>query len=488
MKKKFIYAFASVMALGLTLSVSSCKKYLDINKSPNTAEAVDPKLLFSFAAITYIDTRSGGDLWIPFALGGQSVATGGNNPTGWGIPSEEQYQFSTFSTGNTWRGYYVSMGANLKQAITLSEAATPRNNNAAAECKVLLALAFYELTTEFGDVPFTEALDPAISYPKFDSQQVVLDGVVGLLDAAIAQFDATSPLKIPADYDFFFAGDIAKWKRLAASIKLRTLMTMVDKDPSKAAAIGALVSGGTTITSAADNFKIAFQAATGKKNPKFAIGEQYNGGQNFFFASKYVTDLMVPVNDPRLPKYFTAAKNGRYDGVKPGDDADDAINPRVSSTTLQTAVEPETIFDYQEELFYEAEVYARGLGVAANLTTANTKYKQAIVESCKFNGVDATVAQTFANSLPALSTYARPVDAINYQHWVDKMDRGIDAFTQWRRSGPEGSEVPALTPPTGAPAGGLFRRYEYPITNEIANNPNAPKTVIRYFTKQWFDL
>lgn len=485
MKNKFIYI---VSIFTILYSLSSCKKYLDINDSPNTAEKVDPKLLFSNAAVNYINLKSSGDLYIPMALAGQSIATGGNNPTGWGIPSEEQYVISSFSTGNTWRSLYTSVGANLKQAILLSERSTPKNNNAAAQCKVLLALVTYDLACIYGDVPFTEAWDIKVQYPKFDTQKQVFEGSIGLLDEALNQFDS-SPLKI-ADYDLFYKGDLGKWKRLAKSLKLRVLMTIVDKDPSKAQEIGNIINAGSTtlVNSSADNFLVKYENVEKKKNPKFAIGEQYNGGQNFFFASKYVVDFMNSINDPRLPKFFDKPESQtNYNGIEPGEDGDDDVNPRIA-TSLHSATAPEVVFTYQEELFYEAEIYARGLGVAVDLTKANLLYKKAIEESAKFFGVPPSVATTFSTNLPTLLAEARPIDKIHYHHWVDKMDRGLDAFTQWRRSGSEGNEIPALTLPIGAPAGGLFRRFEYPITNEISLNPNAPKNVILLTEKTWFDL
>lgn len=490
MKKKFIL---TITVLTLILSLPSCKKYLDINTNPNAAVKVDPKLLFSYAVLSYVDLRASGDLWIPMALAGQSVTDGFANPTGWsgGGLNEAEYNIDPLVYGNPWRTYYTSVGNNLKQAISIAEGSVPKNNNAAAQCKVILALSFYELTTIYGDVPYTEALRTDISYPHFDPQQTVLLGVVSLLDEALAQFDVNSPLKIgdasSPTYDMFYAGDIAKWKRLATSIKLRTLMTLVDADPTQATKIGALIGTGGMITSAADNFQVPFQNIQNKKNPKYYISEQYNGTKNFFFASKWVTDFLDPLNDPRLPKLFDKpATQTHYIGLEQGADGDDAVNPRVS-TSLQTATEPETVYDYQDELFYEAEIYARGLGVPQNLPMANTLYKKAIEESCKFYGVAAGTAASFAAGLPDLSTYAKPADQINYHHWCDLMDRGVDAFTQWRRSGSEGNEVPALTLPIGAPGDGLFRRYEYPITNEINSNPNAPKTKIKYYTKMWFD-
>ncbi len=501
MKKKLILTFS---ALTLILSFPSCKKYLDINTNPNAAEKVDPKLLFSYAVTSYVDLRASGDLWIPVSLAGQAVTDGFANPTGWagGSINEAEYRIDPLVYGNPWRAYYTSIGNNLVQAIKLAESSSPKNNNAAAQCKVMLALAYYELTTVYGDVPYTESINPDISYPKFDPQQTVLQGVVTLLDQAIAQFEPNSALKIgdasSPGYDMFYAGDINKWKRVATSLKLRTLLTMVDKDPTKATQIGAMVTAGGLVNSAADNFRVNFQDVQNKKNPKYYISEQYNGKQNFFFASKWVTDFLDPLNDPRLPKLFDLpAGQTHYIGLEQGADGDDDVNPRVS-TSLQTATQPETVFNYQDELFYEAEIYARGLGVPQNLVLANTLYKQAVAESCKFYGVPANTATTYAATLTDLSTMPTvttannftALDQINYHHWVDLTDRGIDAFTQWRRSGPtnDGHEVPALTIPIGAPGDGLFRRYEYPITNEINNNPNAPKTKIPYYTKMWFDL
>jgi hypothetical protein len=489
MKKKFILTFS---ALTLILSLPSCKKYLDVNTNPNAAVTLDPKLLFSYAVTSYVDLRASGDLQIPTALAGQTMADGGNNPTGWsgGGLNEAEYVIDPLIYGNPWRAYYTSIGNNLQQAIKIAESSTPRNNNAAAQCKVILALAYYELTTLYGDVPYTEAFNADIPYPHFDPQQTVLNGVVSTLDAALAEFDLTAGAPKISDYDMFYKGDINKWIRLAKSLKLRTYMTMADADATVIPKIGAMITAGGLVSSSADNFQVPFQNVAQKYNPKYDISNRYNGNINFFFATKWVTDYMDPMNDPRLPKFYDLpAGQTHYIGLEQGADGFDNINPRVS-TSLQTATEPETVFDYQDELYYEAEIYARGLGVPQDIAKANTLLKAAVKESCLFYGVSAGTATSFSNGLP---TYTGAADAsgvlynIQYQHWVDLMDRGLDAFTQWRRSGTAGNEIPALTIPINAPSNGLFRRYEYPISNEINQNPNAPKTVVKYYTATWFD-
>lgn len=511
MKKSAIKIAGALLAVSLL--TTSCKKYLDINKNPNAAETVDPKLLFSNATVNYINVRSAGDLYIPISLAGQAIASGGNTATTWGAPSEEQYDVNALSLGNTWRTLYTFAGVNLKQVVKLSEEAAVKNNNAAAQAKTLLGFVFEDLTTLYGDVPFAEALNTDIAYPKFDPQPVVLEGIIKLCDEALAQFDEASPLKI-STYDLFYGGNIAKWKRVAKSLKLRTLMIMVDKDPSKATAIGQLVTEGGMLSSPADNFQVAYYNTPGRYNPKYGLNKQYNNEESFFGASKWLVNFMNPINDPRLGIFFEKPAGATtYVAPNPGEDYDETVHAKVNRN-FHNASEPEVLFSYQEQLFYEAEIYARGLGVPVDMAKANTLYKKAVEESVKFYAAQAQSATlvtsggnsaafiaaannaavnaaSFAASLPDLASFGSQREAvkyIHYHHWVDKWDRGLDAFTQWRRSGPEGDEVPPLTLPQGAPSGGLFRRYEYPVTAEIAANPNAPKEKIRYDAKMWFDL
>jgi Starch-binding associating with outer membrane len=478
----------------LSSSFWSCKKYLDINSNPNSTESVDGKLLFSFAATSFANNRAGGDLYIPMALGGQSISSGGNSTEGvsWGAGSEDQYVFSGFSYANVWAQFYTSVAFNLKNAITQAETGVPVNRNGAAQAKVLLAETFFELASIYGDVPFSEALNDDIKFPKFDAQQNVMDGAIALIDEALGEFDSTSTTKFTGAYDLFFAGKIDRWMAAAKSLKLRMLMTMADADPAKAAAIGQMITDGGMISGAAQNMKAPFETGSGKRNPKYALDLTYNGGLDFFYASPYVVNVMKTMNDPRLPYYFDVPSinfettNDTYTGIQPGANANDTVNAKLAST-LHVPDQPEYFFTYQEQLFYEAEIYARGLGVTVDLAKATTLYKQALVESATFWGVDGSDASEWVNGLTIPSGAEDLLHDILYQHWIDKMDRGLDAFTQWRRSGPEGSEIPALTLPVNAPAGDLFRRYEYPANSETAANPNAPERV-RFNVKTWFDL
>jgi len=479
MKKIIIITLAA-----LSLGLGSCKKYLDINKDPYAVNTVSPDLLFTYAITNWAGNRASGDNYIPNALMIQSIASGGNY--GWG--AENVYDFSIYSLGNTWKTYYSSAGNNLKEAIGIAESSEIPNKTAAGQCKITLAALTYEITMFWGDVPFKEAWDAEnFPYPHFDTQEEVFNSLLSLLDEGMENIKNGDPLTAITAGDLFYKGNLEKWTHLANSLKFKILMTMVDKDPSKKTAIANLLSEGQMISSAGDNLQMGFENTPRHYNPKFALLKAFAGGSNlFFFANNLVLQPMKAQNDPRIPKYFDMGLGVTdYIGVNTEQEADTTI--ATISMYLYRPDAPELIFSYQEQLFLEAEAYARGLGVAPDLGTADAKYKDALLAACLYYGVSSTDANDFV-ATKTLMNSNDAVKEIHLQQWIDLMDRPIEEFNNWRRSGPEGAEVPALTLPPGAPSGPLFRRWVYPNAEEISPNPNAPKNNPQYYEKLWFDL
>jgi len=486
--KKINLIYSLVLLMACATGLTSCKKYLDVNTSPNSVTTVRPDLLFTYASVMYSADRAGGDFYISQAIAAQTVADGG----AFGWDAGNAYDISVYSTSNVWTTLYVDGGVNLTLAIKTAETSDPVDDAAAAQCKILLAQEIYDATMLWGDVPFSQAWQPAtIPYPKFDTQKEVLDSLLSLLDEAIAQIPATAGGGI-TDGDLFYHGDLDKWKRVAYAMKLRILMVMVDKDPSKAAAIGELVQGDDMLQSEDDNFQFPFGTTKGNQNPKFELIDGYSAyfadGRNaWFFAHNSELKPMLAQNDPRLPKYFDRPKGmSTYIGVNGGQTADE--NTATISMQIYAADAPELIYSYQEQLFFQAEAYARGLGVAADLNKADEYYKKALLNACEYYGVSETDAQTFVDSKSLLSV-ANPVNEIHLQQWIDLMDRPNDAFTNWRRSGgpDDNARIPRLSIPEGAPAGGLMHRWPYSNDAEIDPNVNAPKDNPQYYEKLWFE-
>lgn len=476
----------------LSIGGMSCKKYLDINTNPLQADKVEPNLLFGYAITAWDVNKNSGDGWLPISLFAQTIASGANY--GWG--KDNVYKLSSFTLGNTWKAIYSSGGNNLKLAIKAAESAVPVNNNAAAQCKIVLAQILYEGATLYGDVPFTQAFQVNdFPYPKYDAQKDVFENIIKLLDEANAQIDLASPDKIIA-YDVFYTGNMATWKKLANSIKLKVLMVMVDKDPTKAAAIGQLVSApASMLASASENWTYKYYAITSNENPKYRLFKEYTNGDNiWFFANSNVFNYMntTPTIDPRVPRYFEPGDDGQYRAV--ATEATANKNTSLISAYLYRKDAPSVLLSYQEILLLQAEAYARGLGVAKDLTKAQQLFKDGVKAAMTFYEADPAQIDLFINgntsvaaTLPNLTTDADPVKQIHLQQWIDLMDRPMEAFVQWRRSGPDGNEVPALTLPLGAFSGPLIRRFTL-SPDEISSNPNVPNPLPKYFDKMWFDL
>lgn len=470
-----------ILAIGIATLASCRKSFEKLNTNPNESETATPELLFVGAEVNLGTTRAGGDLYASMVLAAQTMASGGDE--GWG--AADVYDISPYSTGNVWRTYYVSSGANLKKAIDFAEAAAVPRSGAIGQCKVLLAETVYETTMIFGDVPFSEAWNSEITYPKFDPQEQVLEGVLTMLDEAIESLSNSNAGETAIKTeDLFYSGNVDKWIILAKSLKFRVLMTMVDKVPTKAAAIAALYNDDGMMKSANDNFKFPFGTTSGNRNPKFELLNQFAGGNNvFFFANKLVVDPMVVNNDPRLYRYFDTPTDSVFVGLTSELPADFEVNALISMNLFAQDA-PEYLMTYQELLFLQAEAMVKGY-ISGGNALAQEKYQEAIEEGCLLYGVNAADASSFASSMTLGSNALR---SIHMQQWVDLMDRPLEAFNTWRRSGTKGNEIPTLQIPQGAPNAGLIYRWQYPLDNEILPNINAPQSVIYYYEPQWFDI
>ena len=76
---------------------------------------------------------------------------------------------------------------------------------------------------------------------------------------------------------------MSKWIAIANSFKFRTLMVMVDADPSKADDIKKMMDEKKMITSAAGNMEFQYSETAGNENPKYGILAKYTGGINTMF-------------------------------------------------------------------------------------------------------------------------------------------------------------------------------------------------------------
>lgn len=481
-------------------SFTSCDDFLDVNDDPNRSVDVDPNLLFTDATTSF--SASYRTTSISF-VGSQIVQywTSGNRFGGLFYTNQEYNVDESFSN-NLWLIYDVIK--NLQLAIDIAE--EKERPNAAAQSKIMKAFMFLTLTNIFGDIPFSEAISLEVNFPKFDEQKDIYPGLIEILDDALIQIDLSDDFSPIKSNDLIFDGDMSKWEKFANSLKFRIYMIMVDKEPSVATDIKALFdSNAPMISSNADMAAYPFFDQANNENFMFKWATLFTSGitgdgtrNDFFFANNTLMDILLAEDnqgysfDPRVRVYFDEGAgetlgSGAYDGQDNDTKSWFGASSIVGRKWLNAAT-PDYYFTYSEQLLLEAEAINRGFitgnmdekykaGVRANMTQFTDESGAPYITTAEVD--------TYVNSLPNLA--AVPVsEALNHiqvQQYVMYYGRGMEAWTNWRRT-----EVPAIEKTATSTFPDIMRRFNYDDSEQSTNSKNFPPKLPQVTDKMWFDL
>ena len=235
--KQFKSILLSVLTASILVTACNPADFGDINKDPNNPSTAFTNYLFT-SACTYVpyfvlgSATNGYDPWQQEWPG--YISESKNNQYG---PLATTAEYSTVST------IYLYALRNLKQIIEMNEdeeqkseanvMAFGSNNNQIAVAKTLSAFYYMSLTDIVGPIVFTEALkgkSDDIWTPKYDSQETVYSGLDTMLKEAYSQFKESEDLNGAADV--LFGGDVAKWKKFNASLRMLLAIKMCDVDPA----------------------------------------------------------------------------------------------------------------------------------------------------------------------------------------------------------------------------------------------------------------
>lgn len=307
--------------------LASCKKdFLDINTDPNNPTSVEVSKLLPNAE------RALGD----------ALATGGGDNGGLSQLLEVYvHRISTredadaynvnggeFFLGTSWPKLYStskpqpplvqSAGVLNNLEIIIKNATAAGNLQYAGIAKILKAYTYSQLVDVFGDVPFSEATNPDILYPKFDDDAAIYPQLFTILDAGIADLSNTTAANIlkPTTDDIIYNGDTDKWIRAANTIKLK-LYTQIRKVKDVRTDVSTLLAANKLIDNTTKSFMVPYgtNASTEDRNPGF---EEYYSTQRSDHISPWFYEILKGYNtriftgnpDPRIPYYI-------YNQLKP---------------------------------------------------------------------------------------------------------------------------------------------------------------------------
>jgi hypothetical protein len=451
--KKIVYLFIASVAL----TTISCDKDFDtVNQSPNQSPVTDPNLLLSGTINTTLDVmynaQIGGDMGLCWAQQWSKVQ----------YNDEERYIPRRANMNAVWTNLYANVIAESKSAVELSVAAG--NENLQAANLVIQANAFQILTDIYGPVPFTQAIDPNNAKPAHDSQEVVYDGILAMLDEAEALF-ATGDGEITATADLLYHGDVVKWRKLANSLKLKALMRISHKR-NVSAEVQALVAGGMLMSSNDDSAQMVYTGAQPDANPIYET-IVYSNRTEYKVSSVLVSQLNS-VNDPRLAVFAKKNNANAYVGNQPGVEHPSAYAAYSSpGAKYLDPTLPGVILSYAQVELYLAEAANEGI-IPGGLAEARNHYFAGITANMQFNGVsNAAITAYNTQTIIDLATQAQAREIIALQMWFALYGQGIEAWTEYRRTG-----FPTLSPVAGAAISEIPRRFYFSTNSQNFNQSN----------------
>ncbi|WP_343587014.1 SusD/RagB family nutrient-binding outer membrane lipoprotein [Flavobacterium sp.] len=312
--------------------------------------------------------------------------------------------------------------------------------NRLAILEVQIVMAYQTLVDLFGNVAYSEALDiKKFPLPKYDDAKTIYFDLATRLDAAI--LDLNDQYDSFGKADLIFHGDVAKWKTLANSVKLKMGLHLADVDAAKAKTMVESAFNSGVMSKETDTALFQYFSSITDMNPLY--DDLVNSSQ-INIAAFFVNELNGK-EDPRRDFFFNP--NSKINGEYKGAPYAQQVNYADYSNTglrLRQKTNPGVIFDYTETCFLLADAANRGFNVGAN---AATYYTKGIEASMKFWGVSDTDIQTYLNRPDVAFATAAGTDKqkIAYQLWISYYNRGFEAWTEYRRL-----DYPILTAPVTA--------------------------------------
>lgn len=368
--KRIKYILASIVIGALSLQSCSEDKMDDINKNKNNPEFVESRFI-----LTEVMTKTG------FYVTGSDLAfyasiytelLGGAHAQFYN--AQERLGEPALSTtyNNLWNAIYVNLRSLKMVEQKCSEGGAEAGNyNALGVAQILKAYNLALLTDLFGDVPYSEALEPLKNpQAKIDKQEDLYKEVFRLLDDAVVNLAKESKYPSIGKQDLIYKnGNSESWIKAAYGLKARYLMRLSAKNPDYQ---GVIDNVNKSFANSIEDFNYQ---VPGVDYPFYTVFQAREG----MFSSKTYYDLMKRLDpeDPRLNDYFV--KVGKENPTVVLVDHGGRVTQSQStyspsglswgtSSDLANATNAVYLMSYHELLFLKAEAQAR-LGIPeANAT------------------------------------------------------------------------------------------------------------------------
>ena len=446
----------SIILICASVLTSCSEDFFDINKSPNSAieENMTPSLVLpralhrmaAFQATQYVSYSR----W----MGHWARCSGTYGPN----TEEETYQVTSTFNRISWTTMYDI----LKDVDVIEKNAVSRKETAyEGIAKIVKTIGFMQLVDQYNNVPYSKAFDlekyMLTPYDKGEDIYTALIAELEKADELLKNANIADNLDIKTS-DIVFKGDLAKWRKLGNSQRLRLIMHLSEvKDAATLKSMAdKIVANGAGFLGAGETASVqpGYAADVDKQNPywnTFNINDA-GGLDNYNRANKYFMFMLDKFGDARKSYFYSKAatpKHGEYVGFAYGydyptgtadADKDGAANSsNVAGPGIATSASmAQWYFTSFESLFLQAEAIQRGI-LAGD---AKATYEAAVTESFSWLKVTDAVASatTYLNSEvssgPAWVNNTDKLGLILTQKYIAMFGiNGLETWTDYRRTG-----------------------------------------------------
>jgi len=524
----------------LAVSLSCTGDFEEINTNPNSPETAP-----SSAILTWVQRATAeffGDVWYNY---NESSSMAGHI-TKIAYIDEARYAFRAGTVDNMFNNAYTRI-RNINR-ILLNEEGEDGNPNMAAIALILKCYIYHITTDHLKDIPYTDAFkaEEGILAPKYDSQESIYRDLLEVLKTASNMIDENPPAyNRITGADFFYGGNMTRWKRLANSLRLRLAVRISYVDEAGARAVISEILGNPSVYPLLEsNDDIARFKFPGDANYR----EQLSASQLTrmdYVACANVVRVLSELNDPRLPVFVQKTEEGGiYSGYIAGAHSvgNQARVSKVGTFFSENVAGYTYFFRYAEVEFLKAEIFERGLFAGNAEAAYNAGIRASMAEYAALPAPHPSIAAalvdpylalpkvaytnaelprlTFAGNdfyeeeIPAgdliniryipdnivLDECANPtvkgnikLQKIAYQKWISLFQQGQEAWAEVRRT-----DIPVISAAPARPATYVNHnrapfRYPYSFLEESVNGDNVKAVsngIVDFYWGQqmWWDI
>lgn len=489
----------------MLLVFASCENYLDVNgKQSNSPEfnALKPNQMLAGAINNFVYYQD-----ITLAGYGTKLAYS------WGLNSgytttdaAYNYIYSSNNYSTCFENGYL-YGDNF-QDILDKKADHPEYSYHYGVAKVFKVMCMDYITALYGDAPYTEAFNSAITAPKYDDDKTIIPKLFKELDEAKAYFADANAVTLGSE-DIVFKGDINLWKKFVNTIELKLLMrlskttdaTLVALRTTRFAAMNLnqnFITEDVAVNPGYNNSTVNSRSPIYRvysRNDSFSGNTSaYNAAAAGDYAARLVNgeindaNITTGIVDPRRSRMYSLVGGkvvGNVQGIFPltaisrfSTFYNGRTGSSVAAADLNGGTRDAYLLLAAESQFLQAEAFQRGYmtgsakGAFDAGVTASFKFYSRGFGTVTFTALDAAAYLTAIDAKNGLgwTGSTNKLSAIMTQKYLAiNLWNGIEMYFDHMRTG-----FPVLPLPFGVVETKRPNRLIYPTSEYSSNSANTP--------------